>query len=151
MARHHLGLDHLGGLATCLAFGALGGSALPHGSSPLLAPALVLALLATVLAGCTQPQAQVVVDFAAHPEQLTGQVVYVDGFPAAELQRDGAEARISIPVDPGQHEIRIAHPRLQVRSAFVNIDSAGQQAFLKAEIVERFRMVDLRWSNGAAA
>ena len=45
MAGHHLGLDHLGGLATSLAFGAFGGSALPHGSSPLLAPALVVRLL----------------------------------------------------------------------------------------------------------
>ena len=45
VAGHHLGLDHLGGLATSLAFGAFGGSALPHGSSPLLAPALVVRLL----------------------------------------------------------------------------------------------------------
>lgn len=108
-------------------------------SSKPLALALLPALLALPLLACGGgPQQYVSIEFGMYPEEFEGETVFIDGEPVGTLDRIGQATRMAFPVEIGEHEVRISHPRLEMQPARVQVRMRGEKVRLMANITEHF-------------
>lgn len=98
---------------------------------------VVLALAFAAMA-CGGPAQHVSIEFGLYPEELEGETVYIDGEPVGTLDRTGQHTRIAFPVELGEHEVRISHPRLKMKPAVVHLRMRGEKVRLMADIVEYY-------------
>lgn len=98
-----------------------------------------LASLALPLLACGEaPRQFVSIEFGSYPEELEGETVFINGQAAGTLDRDGQATNRAFPVEVGEHEVRISHPRMRMEPAHVRVSTRGEQVRLMANIVEHF-------------
>ena len=76
-------------------------------------------------------------DFSLYPEDFEGSGVEIDGELVGTLERFGQAMRSGFEVSPGEHAVRIAHPRFDCDPIRVRLERPGEKIRIMLDFESR--------------